>query len=320
MDYIVLDIEFNGRKFASDLPMEVIEIGAVRLDAELRQTSQFTALVKPVYFAKLNDFIQKKTGIPQEGIDAAAGFPAVIKDFLDWLGPSERFLIITWGGEDMKRIVFDTRMHGLDDAYWLGVNYYDLLKGYIRYKGVMNDVSVENALADLGLGGEDNQAHRALEDARMTSEIFRAVFGSLDFSRIQQYVDVYSNAKERKLVKNAIRIIAAQKVTPTWPLIVEHVLAGKIATDDARKMAELEAVFEAEMAKPQRKPRPASSPPKAAAADLSKEPSKESSTDPSTNSSSDTSSNAAASPSTNSAALSSMNPANADNGAQAPND
>ena len=29
LDYIVLDIEFNGRKFASELPMEVIEIGAV---------------------------------------------------------------------------------------------------------------------------------------------------------------------------------------------------------------------------------------------------------------------------------------------------
>lgn len=257
VDYIVLDIEFNGRKFASDLPMEVIEIGAVRLDAELRQTSQFSALVKPVYFAKLNDFIQKKTGIPQEGIDAAAGFPAVIGQFLDWLGPNDRYLIITWGGEDMKRIVFDTRMHGLDDAYWLGVNYFDLLKGYIRYKGVTNDVSVENALVDLGLSGDDIQAHRALDDARMTAEILRAVFRHLNFERVQQYVDVYSNAKERKLVKNAIRIIAAQKVAPTWPLIVEHVLTGKLATDDARKMAELEAVFDAEMAKPQRKPKPA---------------------------------------------------------------
>lgn len=26
MDYIILDIEFNGRKFASEHPMEVIEI------------------------------------------------------------------------------------------------------------------------------------------------------------------------------------------------------------------------------------------------------------------------------------------------------
>ncbi|WP_219837377.1 3'-5' exonuclease [Paenibacillus sp. R14(2021)] len=272
MDYIILDIEFNGRKFASDLPMEVIEIGAVRLDASLKPVNQFTALVKPVYFAKLNDFIQKKTGIPQEGIDAADGFPKVIRAFMDWLGPHEELLVVTWGGEDMKRIVFDTRMHGMDDAYWLAIQYYDLLKGYIRYKGVTNDVSVETALTELGLGGEDNQAHRALEDARMTSDIFRAVFGSLDFERIQQFKDVYSNSKERKLVKNAIRILAAQKVKATWPLIVEHVLTGKIATDDPRKMAELEEVFVAEMAKPQRKVRPAAEPPAAKPSDAEPSP------------------------------------------------
>ncbi|AZN41821.1 3'-5' exonuclease [Paenibacillus albus] len=257
MDYIILDIEFNGRKFASDLPMEVIEIGAVRLNEALEPVNEFTALIKPVYFAKLNEFIKKKTGIPQEGIDAAESFPTVMTAFLSWLGPHENFLILTWGGEDMKRIVFDTRMHKMDDAYWLEAKYYDLLKGYIRYKGVSNDVSVEAALLDLGLGGEDNNAHRALEDARMTGDIFRAVFNELDFSRIQHYVDVFSNAKERKLVKNAIRIIAQQKVTPTWAMIAEHVLSNKISLEDPRKVAELEAYFDAEMAKPRKVKPPA---------------------------------------------------------------
>ncbi|WP_308634153.1 3'-5' exonuclease [Paenibacillus silvisoli] len=255
MDYIILDIEFNGRKFASDLPMEVIEIGAVRLNEALEPVAEFSSLIKPVYFAKLNEFIKQKTGIPQEGIDAAAGFPAVIRDFMSWLGPNDTFLIVTWGGEDLKRIVFDTRMHKLDDAYWTAVDYFDLLKGYIRHKGVSNDVSVQTALTELGLGGEDNNAHRALEDARMTADIFRAVFAHMDFERIQKYKDVFSNAKERKLVKNAIRIIAAQKVTPTWPMIVEHVLAGKVSLEDLRKAAELEAYFDVELAKAPRRVR-----------------------------------------------------------------
>lgn len=60
MDYIILDIEFNGRKFASELPMEVIEIGAVRLNSALEQTDEFSALIKPIYFSKLNSFIKKK--------------------------------------------------------------------------------------------------------------------------------------------------------------------------------------------------------------------------------------------------------------------
>jgi inhibitor of KinA sporulation pathway (predicted exonuclease) len=248
MDYIILDIEFNGRKFASDLPMEVIEIGAVRLDSALRQTDTFSSLIKPVYFSKLNGFIKKKTGIPQEAIDEAEGFPKVIADFRAWLNRSEAFIFVTWGGEDMKRIVYDARMHKLDDASWMSIPYFDLLKGYLRYKNVTNDVSVEAALLDLGLAS-DGSAHRALDDARMTSEIFRAVYDALDFERIQYFKDVYSNAKERRMVKNAIRAMTLQKVAPTWDLLVERHFKDKVSLDDPRKLAELQEYFEAEAAK-----------------------------------------------------------------------
>lgn len=60
MDYIILDIEFNGRKFASEHPMEVIEIGAVRLDSSLQYKDEFSSLIKPIYFSTLNSFIKKK--------------------------------------------------------------------------------------------------------------------------------------------------------------------------------------------------------------------------------------------------------------------
>lgn len=248
MDYVVLDIEFNGRKFASDLPMEVIEIGAVRLGPALEPIDEFGAMIKPVYFSKLNNFIKKKTGIAQEEIDRAEGFPAVIADFLVWLNRSESCVLVTWGGEDLKRIVLDTRMHKLDDAYWLAVPYFDLLKGYLRYKGVTNDVSVEAALADLGIEDEGS-AHRALDDARMTARVMRAIFDHLDWMRTQQYKDTYSNAKERRLVKNAVRMMVARKTSLSWEQVAEQFLAGKVDLADARKAAELQAYFQAEQAK-----------------------------------------------------------------------
>jgi inhibitor of KinA sporulation pathway (predicted exonuclease) len=248
MDYIILDIEFNGRKFASDLPMEVIEIGAVRLDATLQHIDEFSALIKPVYFSKLNTFIKKKTGIPQEDIDDAAGFRKVIADFLDWLGRSDELMLVTWGGEDLKRIVFDTRMHKLDDAYWMAANYFDLLKGFTRFKKVTNDVSVEAALVDLNIVAEGS-AHRALDDARMTADVFRAIFTELDFDRKQQYVDMYTNAKERRLIKTAVKTIHMQKVAPTWELFVEKYFADKIEAADAKKVAEMQTLFAAEVAK-----------------------------------------------------------------------
>jgi inhibitor of KinA sporulation pathway (predicted exonuclease) len=243
-----MDIEFNGRKFASDLPMEVIEIGAVRLDSSLQQKDEFAALIKPVYFSKLNSFIKQKTGIPQEEIDQASSFPEVMLDFMEWLNHSDPPLFITWGGEDLKRIVYDTRMHKLDDSFWMTVQYYDLLKGFVRYKNLKNDVSVESALIDLDISAHGS-AHRALDDARMTSDVFRSIFKELDFELKQQFKDSYTNAKERKLVKSAAQAMINQKITPKWELFIEHYLTGKAALNDLNKLAELEAYFTAEITK-----------------------------------------------------------------------
>ncbi|WP_042203859.1 3'-5' exonuclease [Paenibacillus camerounensis] len=249
MDYIILDIEFNGRKFASEHPMEVIEIGAVRLDASLQFKDEFTALIKPIYFSTLNSFIKKKTGIPQEDIDVAARFPKVITAFRSWLDQSpDGVLLLTWGGEDMKRIIQDVRMHKMDESYWMEATYFDLLKGLLRARGLTNDISVEGAMALLGLE-PSGSAHRALDDARMTSEIFRAVFEELDFSRSQHFVDTFSNARERKTVKIAIKAMTSQKIVPTWELVAEHYFQSEGALADPRKVAELQAYFAAQLGK-----------------------------------------------------------------------
>ncbi|MCR8660036.1 3'-5' exonuclease [Paenibacillus endoradicis] len=249
MDYIVLDIEFNGRKFASELPMEVIEIGAVRLNEQLEVVDNFSAFIKPIYFSKLNNFIQKKTGIPQESIDTANRFPYVIGQFLSWLSSSSEVMFITWGGEDMKRIILDTRMHKLDDHYWMTTPYFDLLKGYTRLKGLTNDVSVEGALEQLAIEGS-GQAHRALDDAIMTSHIFKAIYQDLDFERKQLFVDTYTNAKERRGIKNSIRLLRMQKLEPTWDNYVAKFIRERMESEDPRKIAEIKHYFEIEAVKP----------------------------------------------------------------------
>jgi len=249
VDYIILDIEFNGRKFASDHPMEVIEIGAVRLDSSLQYKDEFSSLIKPIYFSTLNSFIKKKTGIPQEEIDVADRFPKVITEFREWLDLSpDGVLLLTWGGEDMKRIIQDVRNHKLDVSYWLAAPYFDLLKGLLRARGLSNDISVEGAMALLELD-PSGSAHRALDDARMTSEIFKAIFNELDFERIQHYKDTFSNARERKTVKIAIKAIAAQKIVPTWDLVAEHYFPNKAVLADPRKLAELQNYFESQVNK-----------------------------------------------------------------------
>ena len=243
MDYIVLDIEFNGRKFASPLPMEVIEIGAVRLNKQFEYIDSFSSFVKPIYFAKLNSFIQKKTGISQESIDQAARFPAVIKQFIAWIKKSDNPLLITWGGEDMKRIILDTRMHKLDDSFFMQLPYYDLLKGYIHAKGMNNDISVEGALAQLEIETTE-QAHRALDDAKMTAKILKAVHHEVDWEKVTFYVDTYTNAKERRALKNAVRLLRASKKEASWENYVERFIKDKLAEIETNKLNEMKTYFE----------------------------------------------------------------------------
>ncbi|MNP09721.1 hypothetical protein D3C76_1018370 [compost metagenome] len=139
-------------------------------------------------------------------------------------------------------------MHKLDDAYWMAVDYFDLLKGYIRYKNVTNDVSVEGALMDLNIT-PSGSAHRALDDARMTSEVLRAIIDKLDFEYTQQFKDVYSNAKERRMVKNAIRSMTSQKIPLIWDNLYERFLKEKVSLEDPRKFKELQQYFISELTK-----------------------------------------------------------------------
>ena len=139
-------------------------------------------------------------------------------------------------------------MHKMDDAYWMEATYFDLLKGLLRARGLTNDISVEGAMALLNLE-PSGSAHRALDDAKMTAEIFRAVFSELDFERSQHYVDTFSNARERKTVKIAIKAMTAQKIVPTWELVAEHYFPKEDALADPRKLAELKAYFAAQLGK-----------------------------------------------------------------------
>lgn len=242
MKYIILDVEFNGRRFASDLPMEVIEIGAVCLNEQLDTIDEYTAVVKPYYFSKLNKFIQEKTNIAQTEIDAAPRWPEIYEAFTAWLEQHKPYTIVTWGGEDMKRIVLDTRMHNLDDQIWLQASLFDLLKGYRHVYGHKNDVSVTNALIECGFEATE-AAHRALVDARMTGTIFKTIYDKLDFTQRSKFQDVWTTAKERRLVTTVLKSAKKQNVTVDWPHFVEHILKDKPIVNDIRKMQELERYF-----------------------------------------------------------------------------
>ena len=165
-----------------------------------------------------------------------------------WLDRSETCTFVTWGGEDFEdEIVLDSRMHKLDDGYWLSASYYDLLKIYLRTRGLTNDVSVEAALAELEIPAEGS-AHRALDDARMTAEILRRIFPDIVHeSDARQYKDMFSNAKERRMVKNAHPQACHAEAGTNLGARGHRLTKAKVDMDNVKKAAELQAYYETEI-------------------------------------------------------------------------
>ena len=65
MNYIVLDLEWNHPKIDAkdriqELPFEIIEIGAVKVDADtLEVISTFSEMIKPQVYLEMNEIIHE---------------------------------------------------------------------------------------------------------------------------------------------------------------------------------------------------------------------------------------------------------------------
>ncbi|MNI26926.1 exonuclease [compost metagenome] len=200
--YIVLDVEFNGRKFASDLPQEILEIGALKVTPQLEILGQFDSVVKPIYFAKLNRFVKQKTGITQEEIDHAEGFKVVFEQFRQQM-LNEEFVFVTWGGEDVKVMLQDLKLHQLDIEWAHNPLYIDLLACFKTVFELKNDMNLRDAVAHIGLEWEGSE-HRALSDAIHTTHIFKHLFHRINLEP-KVFKEHALNKKIRNWLKNRER-------------------------------------------------------------------------------------------------------------------
>ena len=101
MVHIVIDLEMNPvqrslkdvRRFILD---EVIEFGAVKLDENYKQISEFQCYVKP-QFSEITKHITKLTGITNETVADKNNFEIEFEKFFEWIGGWD-MQIYSWSG------------------------------------------------------------------------------------------------------------------------------------------------------------------------------------------------------------------------------
>lgn len=179
MNYIIFDLELNSKAFKSALPNEIIEIGAVKLDEDLKIQDTFQAFVQPKIFKKLFPIVKRKTCITQADINSGESFKSVLKDFKAWVG--EDYLLCSWGQDDIHHFKTNCKLNrmGID---WLK-HHADIQKQLSKMHNLPlgQRFSLESALELLGIVPEED-LHRAYIDAKYTAMIFTRIFDKLDLN------------------------------------------------------------------------------------------------------------------------------------------
>ena len=172
---IVLDLEWNqryGRQqgFCTSLAQEIVEIGAVKLDASLRIAGQFQASVRPVVCPVMHRHVRRLTGISDADCRDGWPFREAGEALMAFCG--EDFILCTWGPDDYP-VLRRNLAYWMLSQQWLpdpvdAQRMYSLL----QCTGKIRQVSLEDAMEALELPLE-LPSHRALHDAYHTAQVVR---------------------------------------------------------------------------------------------------------------------------------------------------
>lgn len=185
MVYVILDLEWNntyGRKTKSFIN-EIIEIGAVMLDEDLQEISQFSSLIRSQIGKKLRGSVKQLTHITNEDLNSGLPFTKALSELRRWIGNREN-VVITWGDGDIRVLIENCRyLNGIEIVPFLS-NYADIQAFFhsIFNSPPSRQVGLSAAAQLLGIDETEFSHHRALDDSLLTAEVFRKIYDPAAFS------------------------------------------------------------------------------------------------------------------------------------------
>jgi len=190
VNYIIYDLEFNQKNYnsaeiinktieselnnISSIPFEIIQIGALNLDANLQTISTFDFLIKPMIYKTIHPFVENLTKITNDKVSSAKDFVHVYEDFLKFMGDDE-FILCVWGSADIKELIRNIKFYNLSTSY--DYKYIDIQKYLSKYlkAPAKSRIGLRNAIELLNIPIE-GEFHDAFNDAYYTAEIFKLIY------------------------------------------------------------------------------------------------------------------------------------------------
>lgn len=199
MNYIVLDLEWNQSPDGKDtedarLPFEIIEIGAVRLNAQHEITDRFHEIIKPQVYSTLHFRIKEVVALRDADLGLARTFSEVAHDFIAWCGEDPAFC--TWGPADLTELQRNLSYYKMEFPFAFPLLYYDIQKIFsIAYEDRKLRRSLEYAVSFLKLP-MNIPFHSALCDAIYTAQIMKQLTEQQILENSS--IDYYRTPKSRR--------------------------------------------------------------------------------------------------------------------------
>ena len=213
MNYIVIDLEYNQNfdfkvrnRAPSDplLPLEVIQIGAVKLAGNMSVSGSFSTLVKPTLYPRLNPFVSKVTGLKTADLGKAPCFPDGYRNLMSFIGRRKTVLCF-WGNDDMKHLCRNALYYqlNLDIMPLRYINIQKMVSLHLKMPP-KKQLSLKTVVDKFGLT-PDLPFHSAVNDAHYTARIFKHIYNpnksanELDIMTfdLENFVDCMKDSKAR---------------------------------------------------------------------------------------------------------------------------
>lgn len=171
LQIIIYDLETTYTYQKGQIP-EVVEIGAVKIDPDLRQiVDSFQCYVFPEIRGRFDKRTRSFIGMSVEEVENAISFQQSIHALLEWMG--DDYYFCAWGPDD-KRILLEHCIRFGMSYDWLK-NTNNVQTGISKLLGPNNQMGLSKAL-DIANIKVEGRLHSAIVDAINTAKLFLLYF------------------------------------------------------------------------------------------------------------------------------------------------
>ena len=181
MTYIVLDLEWNQpisyqsstfRKVGDKLMFEMIQIGAVKLDADLNPGEAISIPIAPTHYVKIHPRIRRMTGLDSETLAGAPAFREALEQFAAWCG--EDYTLLTWGIDDVSVLYQNIHFFHCEDIVLPPLC--DIQRLFSTVHKLKDRSGLKTAMEMMNITPDDTMSfHNALNDAWYTALVFKTL-------------------------------------------------------------------------------------------------------------------------------------------------